>query len=156
MSFLFQFFCCCSRRIFRVQSLHFKNRIHESNHINSMGSMNAQTACVSHFLDPKRNPFQAGVFSSLRFVLRSSKSKQQNNKMPRATDLRAAFQNSSPAARYRVGGGALAPGWKGLPSSGGSGSPTFSGSYDHDHAKFIRFKKPCCCVRGWGWWRRGV
>lgn len=125
MSFLSQFFCCCSRRIFRVQSLHFKNRIHESNHINSMGSMNAQTACVSHFLDPKRNPFQAGVFSSLRFVLRSSKSKQQNNKMPRATDLRAAFQNSSPAARYRVGGGRwLQAGRDSLPQAGQARQPS--------------------------------
>lgn len=39
------------------------------------GNINAKTASMSHFLDSKRNSFQTGVFSSLRFVLRSSKSK---------------------------------------------------------------------------------
>lgn len=35
--------------------------------------------------------------------------------MPRATDLRAAFQNSSPAARYRVGGGGVGSRLEGTP-----------------------------------------
>lgn len=41
------------------------------------GTVNASPASVSHFLDSKRNAFQTGVFSSLRFVLRSARSKSK-------------------------------------------------------------------------------
>lgn len=76
------FLLFCSRRICRVQSLHFKNRISAVNHVN--GDINASPASVSHFLDSKRNAFQTGGFFIFEVCFKKCQKQRQNNKLPGA------------------------------------------------------------------------